>query len=142
MLLSTSAKAVPSTTLCVVLLRQPLCNSLQHWEIHAFPKTGFNCSQNPLIGFFKVNFFKRGFRTTSEASLQVSSLLRDIYHLSYFSYFRLPVYRRIFLRLQPIQPIGPLILIEALVFKKTFFFLYKQYHFRILLQFILTLNLY
>ncbi|KAL0751983.1 hypothetical protein Bca101_033986 [Brassica carinata] len=48
---------VPSTIMCVVLLRQLLCTSvsLQRREIHAFSETVFNCSQNPLVGFFNVN---------------------------------------------------------------------------------------
>ncbi|KAF2571785.1 hypothetical protein F2Q70_00006379 [Brassica cretica] len=51
-------KAVPSTIMCVVLLQQFLCTSLslQRREIHAFSETVFNCSQNPLVGFFNVNF--------------------------------------------------------------------------------------
>ena len=52
-----SLAVVPSTIMCVVLLRQLLCTSvsLQRREIHAFSETVFNCSQNPLVGFFNVN---------------------------------------------------------------------------------------
>ncbi|KAH0898523.1 hypothetical protein HID58_048091 [Brassica napus] len=39
-----------------VLLRQPLRTSLQRREIHAYSETDFNCSQNPLVGFFNVDF--------------------------------------------------------------------------------------
>nr|VDD06169.1 unnamed protein product [Brassica oleracea] len=39
------------------------------------------------------------FRTTSEVSLWVSSLLSHIYPSTCFSYFRLSVYRREFFRL-------------------------------------------
>ena len=53
-----SLEVVPSTIMYVVLFRQLLCTplSLQRREIHAFSETVFNCSQNPLVGFFNVNF--------------------------------------------------------------------------------------
>lgn len=79
---SISAKAVPSTTLCVVLLRQPLCTSLQHQEIHPVPETGFNYSQNPSIGFFKVDYDVCAFFRTRALGLQVKLLFGSLLSLA------------------------------------------------------------
>ncbi|CAH8295607.1 unnamed protein product [Eruca vesicaria subsp. sativa] len=65
------SKAVPSTTLCVVLLRQPSCTSLQGRKILISSKTVFNCSQNPLTGFFNVVFDFFVFFRTRALGLQV-----------------------------------------------------------------------
>ncbi|KAJ4917341.1 Uncharacterized protein Rs2_02891 [Raphanus sativus] len=80
--ISSSAKAVPSMTLCVVLLRQPLRSSLQHWEIYASSETVFNRSQNPLVGFFKVDFDVCAFLLTRALGLQVKFLFGSLLSLA------------------------------------------------------------
>ncbi|KAL0742146.1 hypothetical protein Bca4012_083659 [Brassica carinata] len=75
---STSIEAVPSTTLCVVLLRQPLHMSQQYQEFHASSETVFDCSQNPLVGFFKVDFDVCAFLRTRVLGLQVKFLFRSL----------------------------------------------------------------
>lgn len=49
-------ETVPSTTLCVILLRQPLRTSLQRREIQASSETVFIRSKNLLVGLFNVDF--------------------------------------------------------------------------------------
>ncbi|KAF2570083.1 hypothetical protein F2Q70_00001814 [Brassica cretica] len=65
---------VPLTTLCVVLLRQPLRTSLQCREIQTSSETVFNCSQNPSIGLFNVDFDFFAFLRTRALGIQVKLL--------------------------------------------------------------------
>lgn len=65
------SEVVPSTTLCVVLLRQPLRISLQYREFQTSSETVVNCSQNPLVGFFNVDFDFLAFLQTQALGIQV-----------------------------------------------------------------------
>ncbi|WZZ86755.1 hypothetical protein YC2023_115334 [Brassica napus] len=65
---------VPLTTLCVVLLRQPLRTSLQCREIQTSSETVFNCSQNPSVGLFNVDFNFFAFLRTRALGIQVKLL--------------------------------------------------------------------
>ncbi|KAJ0260084.1 hypothetical protein HA466_0063380 [Hirschfeldia incana] len=66
-----SKDAVLLTIMCEVLLRQPLHTPPHCQEIYASSEMGCNCSQNPLIGFFKVVFDVCAFFQTQALGLQV-----------------------------------------------------------------------
>ncbi|KAL0660458.1 hypothetical protein Bca4012_081043 [Brassica carinata] len=67
------SETVPST-LCVVLLRQSLCTSLQRREIQDLQKMMvFNRSQNLLVGLFNVDFNFFVFFRTRALGLQVKT---------------------------------------------------------------------
>ncbi|KAH0917667.1 hypothetical protein HID58_025327 [Brassica napus] len=80
-------ESVPSTTLCVVLLRQPLCIS-QQYEIQASSEMVFNCFQNLLVGFFN----NVDFRIISEDFLWISSRFIHLYLPLCFSYANLSAF--------------------------------------------------
>lgn len=50
------SETVPCRRLCVFLLRKPLRTLLQHREIHTSSENFINSTQNPLVGFFNVDF--------------------------------------------------------------------------------------
>ncbi|CAN6865940.1 unnamed protein product, partial [Brassica oleracea var. botrytis] len=79
--------------LCVVLLRQLLCTSvsLQRREIHAFSETVFNCSQNPLVGFFNVNF---DFSDTKQAFFLIRTRCDTLTSLIHVPFSFLLIYTR------------------------------------------------
>ena len=74
-------ETVPSTTLCVILLRQPLRTSLQRREIQASSETVFIRSKNLLVGLFNVDFDFFAFLRTRALRIQVKLLYGSILSL-------------------------------------------------------------
>ena len=85
------SEAVLSTTLCVVLLRQPLRTSLHCREIQASPETTFSCSQNPLIWFFNVDFDFITFLRMHAQGLQVKFLYRFLLSSTIYIFYHVLV---------------------------------------------------
>ena len=107
-------EVVPSTNLCVLLLRQPLCSLQQYRSLSAaynnigrsmylqrrfstVLKTHWLGSSTSILTFCVIS--NAGFRNISDDLLRVSFRFSHLYLLLWFNYVSLSAYSRVSLRL-------------------------------------------